>query len=81
MLTGAERPVELVVRRDIAIIEKDRLMKFEIGDIVEVNHISELCFVSGVIHDDNRLFVCKMHENIEFEVKFTSVIGQYRKVA
>ena len=60
-------------------------MEFEIDDIVEQNGHSDALFrVSGVIHDDQRLFVTddsgRFGDGREFEIHFNEVTAQFRKV-
>lgn len=57
-------------------------MKFSIGDIIERKHENEfLLRVSGVIHDDERLFVCddtdRLNDGKEFEIPFNEITAQY----
>lgn len=53
-------------------------MEFEIGDLVDVDErIDE---VTGVIHDDERLFVTPFYGGQEREVPFSKVNNVWRKI-
>ena len=61
-------------------------MNFYIDDIVEQNHFStHLLRVSGVIHDEEKLFVTddsgRYSGGKEFEICFCEVTAQYRSVS
>ena len=50
------------------------MREFEIGDIVECRSIDGLKIVTGVIHDENRLFVSDYFtSNSETEIDFDDV--------
>ncbi len=51
-------------------------MEFEINDIIQLTGRDELFFVTGVIHDSERLFLTYECED-EFEVKFSEVSNQW----
>jgi hypothetical protein len=53
--------------------------EFKIDDIVSMKANGLLIQVTGVIHDDERLFVTG-HDAKEFEVSFDDVDEQFRKV-
>ena len=58
---------------------------FEIGDLVEQCGQDDCIFrVSGVIHDDKRLFVTddtgRFGDGKEFEITFEEVTSQWRKL-
>ena len=53
-------------------------MTFDTTDIVEIAGYEELFHVTGVIHDDERLFVTGMNGK-EFEVPFDDVDERWAK--
>ena len=53
-------------------------MKFETTDIVTLKANGIFLEVTGVIHDDERLFVAG-RDNIEFEVRFSDVGDRWAK--
>ena len=60
-------------------------MEFELGDIVrQCGHEDCLFVVTGVIHDDERLFVVdesgRYGDGDEFELTFAEVSDQYRRL-
>lgn len=55
-------------------------MEFKIGDIVALDNQSGHVEVTGVIHDDKRLFVTGEDLN-EFEVPFSRVVRRWREKA
>ena len=61
------------------------MKEFEIGDIIQQNwHQDALFRVSGVIHDDKRLFVMddteRFNDGDEFEIHFDEVTAQFREI-
>ena len=52
------------------------IMEFEIGDLVDVDE--RIHVVTGVIHDDERLFVSPFHGGPEREVPFSEVNNVWR---
>ncbi len=52
-------------------------MEFEIEDIVEYE--GEFFMVTGVIHDDKRLFITKFDSNDEIEINFDAVTTTWEK--
>ena len=53
--------------------------EFETTDVVEILDDNELYFVTGVIHDDERLFVTG-ESNVEIEFPFSKVVNQWKHV-
>jgi len=59
--------------------------KFKIGDLVEQNQNNDhILRVSGVIHDDERLFVTddsdRLNGGFEFKIPFSEITCQWSKV-
>ena len=55
---------------------------FKIGDIVECRSLDGLVVVTGVIHDENRLFVSDyFSSNSETEIDFDDVETRWRELA
>ena len=54
------------------------MKEFEIGDIVNLVNDEKLYFVTGVIHDDERLFVTYNNDK-EIEVSFDMVINRWAR--
>ena len=50
--------------------------EFDTTDVVELVDDEKLYFVTGVIHDDERLFVSYNNEN-EIEVPFSCVVNRW----
>ena len=60
------------------------MREFKIGDIVEQNgHIESLLIVTGVIHDEERLFVQdpsdRLNRGLEFEIWFGEITRHWRE--
>ena len=53
-------------------------MKFNITDVVSLKGFSDLLYVTGVIHDDKRLFVTGA-DGKEIEVTFKAIDEQWVK--
>tara|TARA_R110000824_G_scaffold396367_1_gene597769 strand:+ start:278 stop:448 length:171 start_codon:yes stop_codon:yes gene_type:complete len=51
-------------------------MEFETTDIVEIFEVEELLRVTGVIHDDERIFVTG-EDGIEREYPFSDVVQRW----
>ena len=58
-------------------------MEFNIGDIVEVKGIFQLQLVTGVIHDNEKLFVTDYLNapSGEVEIMFNEVVNRWEKKA
>jgi hypothetical protein len=55
-------------------------MEFDIGDLVEIGSETHYAEVTGVIHDDERLFVLFPDGDNEREFTFGAVVKQWRVV-
>ena len=53
-------------------------MNFDCGELVELKD-GGIYYVTGVIHDSERLFVTGINESKEKEVKFSDVMTIWRK--
>jgi hypothetical protein len=53
-------------------------MEFNCNELVELKDAA-IYFVTGVVHDNERLFVTGINETTEKEVKFSDVVAIWRK--
>jgi len=61
-------------------LERRVMRTFEIGDIVEIGSLDGWLEVTGVIHDEERLFVSIGPDWTEQKFKFGDVVAQYRRI-
>jgi len=55
---------------------------FDLDDIVETDVLDGLYIVTGVIHDEQRLFVSDYYRNnSEVEIRFSDVLEHWTKVS